>query len=176
MTEDRKNVVDLVDAAPRQFSNALARKHFRHLSEAQTPHANTRYQYKLTRAHEWSRQYYEAENFLRRAFILCLFLVVWPGIGRAEESLGKAIKKVTRQDHFKHAHWGALFVDRASGDVVFEHAVDKLFAPASTTKLFSERSKQSDRAAARSFALTHDRPDVIRLLGVVRDDGAITQR
>ncbi len=77
MTEDRKNVVDLVDAAPRQFSNALARKHFRHLSEAQTPHANTRYQYKLTRAHEWSRQYYEAENFLRRAFILCLFLAVW---------------------------------------------------------------------------------------------------
>lgn len=55
----------------------------------------------------------------------------------AEESLEKAIKKVTHQPHFKPAHWGALFVDQESGDVVFEHAPGKLFAPASTTKLYS---------------------------------------
>lgn len=55
----------------------------------------------------------------------------------AAEPLSKAIEKVTQQAHFKHAHWGALIVDQNSGQVVFEHNADKLFAPASTTKLFS---------------------------------------
>jgi len=68
-------------------------------------------------------------------WLMTVFL--WSHAISAEESLGKAIKKITHQAHFDHAHWGALFVDQGSGDVVFEHAADKLFAPASTTKLFS---------------------------------------
>jgi D-alanyl-D-alanine carboxypeptidase/D-alanyl-D-alanine-endopeptidase (penicillin-binding protein 4) len=55
----------------------------------------------------------------------------------AKEPLKKAIRAVTQQPHFTTTHWGALFVDRDSGETVFEHATDKLFAPASTTKLFS---------------------------------------
>jgi D-alanyl-D-alanine carboxypeptidase/D-alanyl-D-alanine-endopeptidase (penicillin-binding protein 4) len=64
-------------------------------------------------------------------------LIFWSGLSVAEESLGKAITTVTHQAHFKQAHWGALFVDQQTGEVVFEHAANKLFAPASTTKLFS---------------------------------------
>lgn len=38
---------------------------------------------------------------------------------------------------FKHSHWGVLVVDAATGDVLYERNADKLFAPASVTKLFS---------------------------------------
>jgi D-alanyl-D-alanine carboxypeptidase/D-alanyl-D-alanine-endopeptidase (penicillin-binding protein 4) len=69
--------------------------------------------------------------------IAALLLVVWCQAVTAKEPLRKAIHEVTSQPHFKHAHWGALFVDRETGEVIFEHATDKLFAPASTTKLFS---------------------------------------
>jgi len=64
-------------------------------------------------------------------------LLLIPAALLADESLDKAIKKVTHQAHFKTVHWGAFFVDQKTGEVVYEHASDKLFAPASTTKLFS---------------------------------------
>jgi serine-type D-Ala-D-Ala carboxypeptidase/endopeptidase (penicillin-binding protein 4) len=58
-------------------------------------------------------------------------------VGVAQETFVSAIERVTQQPHFKHAHWGALFVDLNSGEVVFDRNGDKLFVPASTTKLFS---------------------------------------
>ena len=61
-------------------------------------------------------------------------------VGAAQETLNGAIERVTQQPHFKHAHWGALFVDLNSGEVVFERNGAKLFVPASTTKLFSVAS------------------------------------
>ena len=71
-------------------------------------------------------------SLLQLTVCLCLCPVVC-----GEESLEKAIHHVVHQPHFKHAHWGALFVDRKTGDVIYEHAPQKLFAPASTTKLYS---------------------------------------
>ena len=55
----------------------------------------------------------------------------------ADEPLTAAIQSVTQQPRYKQSHWGALFVDTASGEVIFEQQADKLFAPASTTKLYS---------------------------------------
>lgn len=81
-----------------------------------------------------------AERALPRVLSFLTLLVLaltFVGPAAAEESLQKAIRHVVHQPHFKHAHWGALFVDRDTGDVVFEHAAEKLFAPASTTKLFT---------------------------------------
>lgn len=72
----------------------------------------------------------------REVFWLGLFLQ-WSLAVVADEPLAHAIEKVVHQPHFKHAHWGALFVDQNSGHIVFEHHPDKLFAPASTTKLYS---------------------------------------
>ena len=66
-----------------------------------------------------------------------LFCCLWSNLLVAQETLDGAIERVTQQPHFKHAHWGALFVDLNSGEVVFERNGDKLFVPASTTKLFS---------------------------------------
>ena len=41
---------------------------------------------------------------------------------------------------FKHSHWGVLVVDAKSGESLFERNAEKLFAPASVTKLFSVAS------------------------------------
>src|SRR5205814_10700421 len=38
---------------------------------------------------------------------------------------------------YKSAHWGVLVVDSATGKPLFEQNADRLFAPASVTKLFS---------------------------------------
>ncbi|MDO8630994.1 MAG: D-alanyl-D-alanine carboxypeptidase, partial [Phycisphaerales bacterium] len=60
-----------------------------------------------------------------------------PHRSSAAEPLAAAFQSITQQPRYQQAHWGALFVDLASGEVVFEQQADKLFAPASTTKLFS---------------------------------------
>jgi D-alanyl-D-alanine carboxypeptidase/D-alanyl-D-alanine-endopeptidase (penicillin-binding protein 4) len=55
----------------------------------------------------------------------------------AADKLGKRVAEFLSQPHFKTAHIGLLFVDLATGEVVLEQDSEKLFAPASTTKLFS---------------------------------------
>lgn len=78
-----------------------------------------------------------ASSRIVRIQVICWVLLLIPTVLPADESLDKAIKKITHQPHFKTVHWGALFVDQKTGELVYEHASDKLFAPASTTKLFS---------------------------------------
>src|SRR5262245_41420733 len=56
---------------------------------------------------------------------------------RSEDKLSKRIEEHLAQPHFKTAHWGFLFVDLKSGEVVLERNSEKLFVPASTTKIFS---------------------------------------
>ncbi len=55
----------------------------------------------------------------------------------AGEKLSPEIRKVIDDARFKHAHWGILVADRGTGEVLYEFDADKLFAPASTTKLYS---------------------------------------
>src|SRR5436189_252725 len=55
----------------------------------------------------------------------------------ADDKLSKRIEEHLAQPHFKTAHWGFLFVDLKTGEVVLERNSEKLFIPASTTKLFS---------------------------------------
>ncbi len=56
---------------------------------------------------------------------------------RADERLSPEFRQVLDQPQFKHAHWGILVADRSTGQVLYEHEAEKLFAPASTTKLYS---------------------------------------
>jgi serine-type D-Ala-D-Ala carboxypeptidase/endopeptidase (penicillin-binding protein 4) len=51
--------------------------------------------------------------------------------------LAKHVGEVIGEERFRTAHWGILVVDAATGATVYEHQADKLFAPASVTKLFS---------------------------------------
>ncbi|MCS6977288.1 MAG: D-alanyl-D-alanine carboxypeptidase/D-alanyl-D-alanine-endopeptidase [Gemmatales bacterium] len=58
-------------------------------------------------------------------------------IRSAAEKLAADIEAVLKQPRYKQAHWGILAVDLESGKTLYELNPDKLFIPASTTKLFS---------------------------------------
>jgi D-alanyl-D-alanine carboxypeptidase/D-alanyl-D-alanine-endopeptidase (penicillin-binding protein 4) len=70
------------------------------------------------------------------AWLLGLALATGPS-ARAGDPLADKVDQFLAQPHFKTAHWGILFVDLATGETVLARNTDKLFAPASTTKLFS---------------------------------------
>ena len=70
-----------------------------------------------------------------------LLASAWSSLGlnslSAQEALPQAIERIVHSPRFKHAHWGALFVEQHSGHVIYKHEDEKLFIPASTTKLFT---------------------------------------
>jgi len=72
-----------------------------------------------------------------------------PGLARAD--LPAEVSKIIDAPDYKHAHWGLLVVDRKSGEVLYEHNPDKLFAPASTTKLFSTAAALEALGAKHRF-------------------------
>lgn len=55
---------------------------------------------------------------------------------KSDQLAGKIAEVINGPD-YKHAHWGILIADLESGETIYELNADKLFAPASTTKLFS---------------------------------------
>ena len=65
--------------------------------------------------------------------VVCLLAPVL----RADDSLAAKIEAVIDTDTYKPAHWGVLIVDMKTGEPLYAHNPDKLFAPASTTKLYS---------------------------------------
>ena len=52
-------------------------------------------------------------------------------------ALAAALEPVFAAPEFKHSHWGLLVVDPETCRTLYDHNGDKLFAPASVTKLFS---------------------------------------
>lgn len=54
-----------------------------------------------------------------------------------EDKLAERIAELIEGDRYRHAHWGILAVDLESGETVYAHNAEKLFPPASTTKLYS---------------------------------------
>ncbi len=67
-----------------------------------------------------------------------VFVAVMPIFAaRAAEPLESRIETIINAPEYKQAHWGILVVDAKTGETVYEHDADKLFAPASTTKLYS---------------------------------------
>ncbi len=87
---------------------------------------------------------------------------------RAEESPWKArVEEVQKRPEYRHAHWGMLVADLKTGDVLYEQNSDKLFAPASVTKLFSVS------AAWREFGPDHRFRTSIYRAGEVVDGGRL---
>jgi serine-type D-Ala-D-Ala carboxypeptidase/endopeptidase (penicillin-binding protein 4) len=69
----------------------------------------------------------------------------------AGEPLASRLEAVMNEPRFKTAHWGALVVDLNSAEPLVEHQVDKLFAPASVTKLFSVAAALDELGANHRF-------------------------
>ncbi len=56
---------------------------------------------------------------------------------RAEQPLAERIAAAIDAPPFRQAHWGLLVAEVKSGETLYERSPDKLFVPASVTKLFS---------------------------------------
>ncbi|MBI3465672.1 MAG: D-alanyl-D-alanine carboxypeptidase, partial [Planctomycetes bacterium] len=77
-----------------------------------------------------------------RRFMVCVLSFALSTVMRhdalhAGDTLSSRLQAVINATDYKHAHWGLCVVDHMTGEVVYEHNADKLFAPASTTKLYS---------------------------------------
>lgn len=68
--------------------------------------------------------------------MLAIALVVQRSVA-AGEGLAEKFDAIRNEAAYRSAHWGLLVCDLASGEVLYEYQPDKLFAPASTTKLYS---------------------------------------
>ncbi len=68
---------------------------------------------------------------------LALLVLLPAARSRAADDLRSKIEEVINGPDYKQARWGVLVVDARSREVVYEHNADRLFLPASTTKLYS---------------------------------------
>ena len=78
-------------------------------------------------------------SYLNRIF-LCTLLVCFsliPASVHASEELSAGIRSVIDAPDYRHSHWGILVADLETGETVYELNAERLFAPASTTKLFT---------------------------------------
>lgn len=79
-----------------------------------------------------------ASRFTARVLSFTLSAVILHGADLfAGDGLIERLQAVINSAEYKHSHWGLYVADQATGDAVYEHNPDKLFAPASTTKLYS---------------------------------------
>lgn len=77
---------------------------------------------------------------LSRTFVILLFgVLAFATVGQepAKPPLKEAIKEVLGLPRYKTAHWGLYVIDAKTGEVLLDHQAEKMFAPASNTKIFS---------------------------------------
>ena len=72
-----------------------------------------------------------------RSWPLAAALFALHCIAAGQDKLAQRVDELLGQPHYRHAHWGYLFVDLATGETVLARQSEQLFAPASVTKLFS---------------------------------------
>ncbi len=85
----------------------------------------------------------------------------------AAEALPTQLTTVLNRPEYRHAHWGILFADVATGETVYEMNADKLFGPASVTKVFSTASAWDYLGEGHQFK-TH-----VRRRGEIEGDGVL---
>ena len=91
---------------------------------------------------------------LRSAVLCLLCLLSAPLAGRpadAANNLAGKIEAVINAPAYREGRWGILVVDAKTGDTLYEHQADKLFLPASTTKLYSCAAALSALGADRKY-------------------------
>jgi len=81
---------------------------------------------------------YGAANHLVIMGLVLLSTAVMAFPAAAQNSLSARIQKILARPEFARANFGVEFLDLDSGKVVYSHDANKLFVPASTTKLLTE--------------------------------------
>jgi D-alanyl-D-alanine carboxypeptidase/D-alanyl-D-alanine-endopeptidase (penicillin-binding protein 4) len=74
---------------------------------------------------------------VRGTVLLAAVLVAVPAPARADETLKAELEKIIDGPHYRQASWGVLIVDLESAQSLYERNADKLFIPASVTKLYT---------------------------------------
>ena len=64
-------------------------------------------------------------------------LLLLTRLATCAEPLAERVAVFIDEGPYKNAQWGVLITDLQSGDVLYDRSADKLFAPASVTKLYS---------------------------------------
>jgi D-alanyl-D-alanine carboxypeptidase/D-alanyl-D-alanine-endopeptidase (penicillin-binding protein 4) len=72
-----------------------------------------------------------------RGLLVCLFCLLAVRPVEAGDDLTGRIDSVINGPDYREAHWGILVVDAEDGRTLYAHDAERLFAPASTTKLYS---------------------------------------
>jgi D-alanyl-D-alanine carboxypeptidase/D-alanyl-D-alanine-endopeptidase (penicillin-binding protein 4) len=85
----------------------------------------------------------------------------------ADTDLARKLEAVMDGPDFKLAHWGVLVVDAKTGEEVYARSADKMFAPASVTKLFTTA------AALAAFGADHKFETPVYAIGERTKDGAL---
>src|SRR5438876_2865224 len=70
--------------------------------------------------------------------VLLLSIPILPACAQSEASLAKRIEKIINRPEFAHANFGIEFYSLETGKVLYSLNADKLFVPASTTKILTE--------------------------------------
>src|SRR5258705_350586 len=79
------------------------------------------------------------QPLFRALFFLILFSLLIPQArAQSEASLAQRIQKVITRPEFAHANFGIEFYSLDTGKVIYALNADKLFVPASTTKILTE--------------------------------------
>lgn len=80
------------------------------------------------------------DRFLWVALVVWAALTAGPLVRAAStdnDSWIDRLEEIISQPRYQSARWGILVADLATGEILFQRDADKLFTPASTTKLFS---------------------------------------
>lgn len=77
------------------------------------------------------------QRFLLKTLLTLCLLSLSPLSGAEDQKLPKEMQKVMDQKKYAHAIWGILVKDIKTGEVLYNLNGEKLFSPASTTKLVS---------------------------------------
>lgn len=72
-----------------------------------------------------------------RCRYLLLMILLFPVHGAIAAETIPQIDSILNKPAYKHSRWGILAIDAKTGETVYAHNPDMLFAPASVTKLFS---------------------------------------
>jgi D-alanyl-D-alanine carboxypeptidase/D-alanyl-D-alanine-endopeptidase (penicillin-binding protein 4) len=103
-------------------------------------------------------------------FLWIASLLLWAPFAQAGDKLSPQIGNVIHDARFQHARWGILVADRATGEVLDELGADKLFAPASTTKLYSVAAALDALGSGYRFETPVYRRGAVNAAGVLEGD------
>src|SRR5581483_8986590 len=76
-------------------------------------------------------------SMLRRCAVASVCVLLLAAGGLLAQDVAARIDTVVNGPEYKHGRWGLLVVEADTGRVVYEREPDRLFAPASTTKLYT---------------------------------------